>query len=72
MAVRKGKWKLVKYDIDKSSQGPWELYDLSNDIGETENLASRRPEIVESLARIARESNTPSPVEKFRFKNEIN
>ena len=72
VAVRKGKWKLVKYDIDRSSQGPWELYDLSNDIGETENLAPRRPEIVESLARIARESNTPSPVEKFRFKNEIN
>ncbi|MEC7906932.1 MAG: arylsulfatase [Verrucomicrobiota bacterium] len=72
VAVRKGKWKLVKYDIDRSSQGPWELYDLSNDIGETENLAPRRPEIVELLARIARESNTPSPVEKFRFKNEIN
>ncbi len=72
VAVRKGKWKLVKYDIDMSPQGPWELYDLSNDIGETKNLASRRPEIVESLTRIARESNAPSPVEKFRFKNEIN
>ena len=72
VAVRKGKWKLVKYDIDMNPQGPWELYDLSNDIGETKNLASRRPEIVESLTRIARESNTPSPVEKFRFKNEIN
>ncbi len=72
LAVRKGKWKLVKYDIDMSPQGPWELYDLSNDIGETKNLASRRPEIVESLTRIARESNAPSPVEKFRFKNEIN
>ena len=72
VAVRKGQWKLVKYDVDKSPQGSWKLYDLSNDIGESKNLASKRPDIVASLARIAQESIMPSPVEKFRFKNEIN
>jgi hypothetical protein len=29
---------------------PWELYDLRADIGETNNLAGTRPEVVNELA----------------------
>ncbi len=43
-AVRQGKWKLVSYN------GPWELYDLSTDRTETDNLAAAHPEIVTKLA----------------------
>ena len=45
-AVRKGDWKLVS--TFPSYQ--WELYDLSTDRGETKDLASQRPEIVNELS----------------------
>ena len=41
--VREGRWKLLKQKDKK------ELYDLKTDIGETTNLAGRRPEIVKRL-----------------------
>ena len=44
-AVRTGKWKLLSRD------GSLELYDLRSDIGETNNLIARTPEVVERLQR---------------------
>ena len=45
-AVRKGKWKLVALDDE-----PWELYDLTKDRIEMDNLASRYPDKVKKLAK---------------------
>ncbi len=72
VAVRKGDWKLVKYNVDKDPDAIWELYDLSIDIGESRNVAAQHPELVKDLAEIAAKSEVPSPVEKFRFQNPIN
>jgi arylsulfatase A-like enzyme len=44
MGVRKGDWKAVGY-----LESPWELYDLSTDRTELNNLAAEYPEIVEEL-----------------------
>lgn len=44
-ALRKGKWKAVRLGPDK----PTELYDLSVDIGETNNLAGENPDLVKEL-----------------------
>ncbi len=44
-AVRAGKWKLV-YELDINQ---WELYDLSTDRSETNNLALKYPEKVKQL-----------------------
>jgi arylsulfatase A-like enzyme len=44
-AVRKGEWKIVA-----EGNGPWELYDLSKDRIESNNLAARHPEKVKELA----------------------
>lgn len=44
-AVRDGRWKLVSID-----QQPLELYDLSNDLSETKNLASEKPDVANRLA----------------------
>ncbi|MFV2068320.1 MAG: arylsulfatase, partial [Pirellulales bacterium] len=46
-AVRLGDWKLVAAGED----GPWELYDLSSDRTETNNLADRYPSKLEELRR---------------------
>ena len=33
----------------RNSKSPWELYDLSSDIGETATRAAANPEVVERL-----------------------
>jgi arylsulfatase len=45
-ALRVGDWKLVAAGAD----GPWELYDLASDRGESNDLAKQRPEKVQELA----------------------
>src|SRR6185437_4011449 len=44
-AVRVGDWKLVA----AGKNGPWELYDLKTDRGESHNLADKRPKKAQDL-----------------------
>ena len=47
LAIRKGKWKLIP-----RNGGKYELFDLSKDLGETNNLALQSPEIVKSMKQL--------------------
>jgi arylsulfatase A-like enzyme len=55
MAIRKGDWKLVKYSNEfapeepSSSFSPLKLYNLSRDIGETNDLASAQGDKAKEL-----------------------
>src|SRR5262245_13581668 len=52
MAVRQGDWKLVKYDPNADdAKGPLvaRLYNLADDVGEKNDLASKEPEKVKEL-----------------------
>jgi arylsulfatase A-like enzyme len=66
-AVRMGKWKAVKLNLNKVPQGQTELYDLSSDIGETNNLADSHPDIVSRMEEIMKEAHTPSEIFPFTF-----
>lgn len=59
-AVREGPWKLVT-DNDRSEPILWELYDLTNDRSETNDVAAEHPEIVTALS-----------AEWGRFANRVN
>ncbi len=48
-AIRQGDWKLVTTD-DRNDEA-WELYDLGEDRGESEDLVAERPEVAERLKR---------------------
>jgi arylsulfatase len=48
-AVRVGDWKLVTHDRDWSDTSNWELYDMSKDRNETQDLSAQYPEKVASL-----------------------
>ncbi|MDO5980230.1 arylsulfatase [Flavivirga spongiicola] len=59
VAVRMGKWKILWKNIKKGNKAI-ELYDLDNDLAETNNIADKHPEIVENLFEIIkREHKTP-------------
>jgi arylsulfatase A-like enzyme len=45
-AVRTRDWKLVR----AKENGPWELYDLANDVGEKNDLSAQHPKLAEDLA----------------------
>ena len=50
-AVRRGQWKLVEWrDFDAKRNSGWQLFDLAADVGEKNDLAASRPEIVRDLA----------------------
>ena len=63
-AVRKGNLKAVKYNVFKEN-AQIELYDLSSDISEENNIADQFPDIVVEMEIIMKEARTPSPI--FRF-----
>jgi arylsulfatase A-like enzyme len=57
-SLRKDNWKIVSL----SSEMPYELYDLSVDLSESNNLAEQFPEIVMELAEMARAAHTDNPL----------
>jgi arylsulfatase A-like enzyme len=51
-AVRDGEWKLVsEYDYTKKEFKRWELYNLSEDRSEIDDLSSRNPDLRDELIR---------------------
>ncbi|MCK5371399.1 MAG: sulfatase-like hydrolase/transferase, partial [Cyclobacteriaceae bacterium] len=68
--IRKGNWKAVKYDMSDNPEAPIQLYDLSVDIGEENNIASEHPEIVSEMEDLMKTSRIPSDDFKFNFEKE--
>ncbi|MCL4120232.1 UNVERIFIED_CONTAM: hypothetical protein GTU68_027826 [Idotea baltica] len=64
-AIRKGNWKAVKYNVLKEPNKPLELYDLSKDIGEENNVANENPEIIKEMTEILKSARTDSDIFKF-------
>jgi len=54
-AVRMGNWKAYR----PKPKAEWELYDLSRDIEEKENVAAKHPEVLDRMKRFAEEAHTP-------------
>jgi arylsulfatase A-like enzyme len=50
-AVRIGDWKLLRHGR-KDVPGPWELYDLSEDLSETKNLVTAEPKKFQELLSV--------------------
>jgi arylsulfatase A-like enzyme len=51
-AVRKGNYTLVDWrDFEKKTNSGWQLFDLSKDIGQQNDLAAKQPDIVAELSK---------------------
>jgi arylsulfatase B len=49
-ALRLGDWKIVR-DAGPRQAGPWQLFNLATDLGETTDLAAREPARLEALVK---------------------
>ena len=67
IAVRMGKWKGIKINLRKKSQGSLELYNLEEDISETNSVTKEHPNIAEKIEDIMLQARTVPETEAFRF-----
>jgi arylsulfatase A len=58
-AVRWGKWKGVRLNVNKQKEAPIELYDLDKDLSEKNNTAAEHPDIVQKIAAILQQAHVP-------------
>ncbi len=47
-------FKVIRQNLKSKAPGPWEVYDLSRDHAETDDLAARRSDLVEQAVQILR------------------
>jgi len=66
-AVRIGKWKGIRKNIFKGNK-KIELYDLSKDPSETNNISQKHKEIVKKISLIMDKEHIPAKLKKFKFK----
>ena len=64
-AVRMNNWKGVRLFVSENPGAPIELYDLENDLGETTDVSSEHPGIVERISEIMAEAHEPSELVSF-------
>ena len=67
VAIRKGNWKGVKTGMKNNPNAVWELFDLSVDIGEQNNLAALHPEILKEFDRIVLREHQHAHIREWEF-----
>ena len=66
-AVRMSKWKGIRQNIVKEGNLEVELYDLSTDPREQNNIAEAHPEIVQKIEEIMKKEHSTPSLERFRM-----
>jgi len=61
-ALRKGDWKLVKYQVQDATKTTVELFDLANDPEERTNVALDHPALVAELEGLMQKAHRPNPI----------
>lgn len=65
VAIRKGNWKAVRYGVLENRDAPIQLFDLSADLGETNDLSALYPQVIEEMKSIFKTARTESEVFNF-------
>jgi arylsulfatase A-like enzyme len=67
LAVRMGKWKGIKRNLQKNPYAPLELYDLESDISEKDNVARNFPDVAAGIEEIMLEARSKPETKRFQF-----
>lgn len=73
-AIRRGRWKLVRFAPNIAGAGPEgriELYDLTKDQGESRDLAAARPQITQELVELLDSSIGEDPRMPYGLRTEL-
>ena len=62
VAVQWGDWKLVRQDLSTQQPGPWQVYDLATDPGETRDVAAAQTDLIRRTEELLRREVAPNPV----------
>ncbi len=68
VAVRMNEWKLIQRELS-SEEPTLELYNLSEDLSETTNMADSNPDIVQKVQSIINQEHTEPALENFIIPN---
>ena len=66
-AVRMNEWKALRLQVKGNPDAPIQLYNLTTDIAESEDVSQAHPEIVQKIDTIMK-SRTPSKISRWNFK----
>lgn len=69
-AIRQDKWKLIYFQTNTETNPKCELYDLSKDPGEENDVSKKYPEVIAELTKEMNAQHTFSEHEKFRLASE--
>lgn len=59
-AIRRGSMKAVRLNVTRNPNAAIELYDLSDDLGETRNIAAQHPKIVQEMKTLFKQARVQS------------
>jgi hypothetical protein len=65
-AVRMGDWKAIRFNAGIDAEAPIQLYNLAEDLGETNDIAAEHPAVAMRMAEIMSTEHTPSEVFPFQ------
>ena len=64
-AIRMDNWKAVRLNVKDKPNGPLQLFDLSTDIGEQNDVAKQQPEVIRVLTEKMKQAHVPSKFVSF-------
>ncbi len=70
-AVRLDNWKGIRLNMSDNPDAAIELYDLSNDPAEQNNIAAGHPDVVQKIVDIMAKEHEPSEIFQFQFEKKL-
>jgi arylsulfatase A-like enzyme len=67
ISIRLGNWKAVRKQVKKNPNAPWELYDLSIDPKELNNVAHQHTDIIKQMDTIVLKEHQRSHLVDWEF-----
>lgn len=62
VAVQWGDWKLIRQELATKQPGPWQVYNLATDAGETRDVAGEQADLIRRTEELLRREVAPNTV----------